>query len=80
MKVRAGFGQHQAAGVAVKQARAELFLERDHLAADRRLAEAERTAGAGKAAGLGDREKNPQPVPVHVVLRHRKGQGLARYP
>jgi hypothetical protein len=59
VEILAGLGQHQAAGMTVEQGCAELLLERDHLAADRRLAEPERPACAGEAAGLGNRDKDP---------------------
>ena len=59
------FGQDQAARVAVEQRRAEILFERADLAADRRLAEAERLAGMGERAGVGRRLENAQLVPIH---------------
>src|SRR5262249_16149142 len=58
-------GQDQAAGVAVEQRDLEALLERADLAAHRRLAEIERFAGMGEAAGLGDGVEDPELVPVH---------------
>ena len=59
------FGQDEAAGMAVEERRAEIVFERADLAADRRLAQAQRLAGVGEGAGVGGRLKDAQLVPVH---------------
>ena len=58
-------GEDEAARVAVKKRRAEVLFQRADLAADRRLAQAERFAGVGERAGVGGRLENAQLVPVH---------------
>ena len=59
-------GQDQSARVAVEQRHAQALLERADLAAHRRLAEIQRLAGMGEAAGLGDGMEDPQLVPIHA--------------
>src|SRR5215469_10565331 len=51
--------------MAVKQRHAEAFLERADLAAHRRLAQVQRLAGMGKAAGFGYRMEHAKLVPIH---------------
>ena len=50
--------------MAVKQGRAQAFLQPANLSADRRLAEPQRIAGMGQAAGVGDRVEDSEFVPV----------------
>src|SRR5262249_29026081 len=50
---------------AVEQRDAEALLQRADLAAHRRLAQVQRLARMGEAAGLGDRVEDAQLVPVH---------------
>ena len=63
------FGQNQAAGVAMKQRDADFLLESADLPAYRRLRQPELVAGMGEAAGVGDRVKDAQAVPVHGACR-----------
>ena len=62
-------GQQQPAGVPAEQRGVEALLERADLAADRRLAQVQRVAGVGEAAGVGHRMEDSQLVPVHRVSR-----------
>jgi hypothetical protein len=62
------FGQDQPARVAVKQRGVEVFLQRADLAADGGLAQMQRVARMGQAAGIRHRVKYPQLVPIHASL------------
>src|SRR4029077_16558179 len=58
-------GEDEAARVTMEERNAEALLESADLPADRRLAEIQRLAGRGEAAGLGNRVEHPQFIPVH---------------
>src|SRR3546814_16013252 len=58
-------GQDQTAGVPVEQRYPKALFEVADLPADRRLAQIQRVPGMREAAGLGDRMKDAQLVPVH---------------
>ncbi len=58
-------GQDEAAGVAMKQGRAEVGLERADLTADGRLAETQRLARMRERARVGGGLKHPQLIPIH---------------
>ena len=58
-------GQNEAAGMAMKQRRAEVGLQRPDLSADRRLAEAQRLARMGERPSVGGRLKDAQLIPIH---------------
>ena len=71
-------GQDQAAGMAMKKRRAEVGFQRADLAADRRLAQAQRFAGVGERPGVGGGLKNAQFVPVHGRSLDPVGSWLRR--
>ena len=58
-------GENESAGVAVKQRRAEVGLERSDLPAYSRLAEAQRLARMGERPSVGGRLKDAQLIPIH---------------
>src|SRR5689334_14070878 len=62
-----GFGEHQAFGGAREQARAEGRLQSLNPAADSRVPDMQIARGSYKAAGIGDRQKIAQIVPVETV-------------
>ena len=59
------FGQNETAGVAVKQRRAKVGLQRTDLTTYRRLAETQRLAGMGERPSVGGRLEDAQLIPVH---------------
>jgi hypothetical protein len=66
-------GEHETARVAVEERNLQLLLQRGHLAADRRLAHAQRLTGMGEAAGLGGGMKDAELIPVHGGLCFERG-------
>ena len=66
-------GENEAAGVAMKERRAEVLFERADLPAHRGLAQAQRLAGVGEGTGVGRGLKNAQLVPVHRFLSGTPG-------
>ena len=59
------FGQNETSGVAVKQRRAKVGLQRTDLTTYRRLAETQRLAGMGERPSVGGRLEDAQLIPVH---------------
>ena len=74
------FGENQPPRVAVEQRRAEAFLQRANLPADRGLRQVERLAGMGQTARIGDHVKYPELVPIHRnTFTHFEHRTLIRY-
>ena len=59
------FCQNETAGVAMKQRRAKVGLQRSDLTTYRRLAETQRLAGMGERPSVGGRLEDAQLIPVH---------------